>query len=375
MKIFKFLIINLFVLVCFIIIIEISLHIIPNHTNKALNEKYNSGMKRLRVIDSLNKEKILSIPLVQNNLFNESMLPLGSVSKINTVYCNENGYYSTYLSDRYGFNNYDKDHDNDQIDIVLIGDSFVNGACVNQHETVSSRIRQENYKVLSFGLSGNGPLLEYATYREYVEDLKPKFLIWFYFEGNDLRNLKTELNSQILLNYLEDREFSQNLSERQNEIDSLLFKNLNSDIIKFKKQKNYNIVLLEKVKNLYSLYLEKTDNKNFYYQKAENKTLKLFFSILEKVNYEISQNQGKLLFVYLPQYERYKGIQFDTKEIMLDEVKKKGIKTLDFDSVIMKYKSYKSFFPIEGNSHYTPKGYKILASEILKSINLKLPSS
>ena len=34
---------------------------------------------------------------------------LGSVSKINTVYCNENGYYSTYLSDRYGFNNYDKD--------------------------------------------------------------------------------------------------------------------------------------------------------------------------------------------------------------------------------------------------------------------------
>ena len=56
------------------------------------------------------------------------------------------------------------------------------------------------------------------------------------------------------------------------------------------------------------------------------------------------KNQGKLLFVYLPQYERYKGIQFDTKEIMLDEVKKKGIKTLDFDSVIMKYKSYKSFF-------------------------------
>ena len=39
------------------------------------------------------------------------IFPLSGASNSMTVHCNENGYFSTYLSDRYGFNNPDKEWD------------------------------------------------------------------------------------------------------------------------------------------------------------------------------------------------------------------------------------------------------------------------
>ena len=38
-----------------------------------------------------------------------------------TIYSNENGYFLIYLSDRYGFNNPDKEWDSDEIEYLLIG--------------------------------------------------------------------------------------------------------------------------------------------------------------------------------------------------------------------------------------------------------------
>ena len=38
----------------------------------------------------------------------KNYLPLGGISKINTLHCNENDYWATYESDRYGLNNQDK---------------------------------------------------------------------------------------------------------------------------------------------------------------------------------------------------------------------------------------------------------------------------
>ena len=57
--------------------------------------------------------------------------------------CNENGYYSIYDSDRFGFNNPDDQWDQD-LDFLLIGDSFVNGACVNRPNDIGSNLRKFN---------------------------------------------------------------------------------------------------------------------------------------------------------------------------------------------------------------------------------------
>ena len=70
-------------------------------------------------------------------------------------------------------------------------------------------------------MSGNGPLIEYATLREYL-NTNVKKVLWIYFEGNDLRNLENEKTNDILINYLKDLNFTQNLKLKQNDIDTLL---------------------------------------------------------------------------------------------------------------------------------------------------------
>ena len=72
------------------------------------------------------------------------------------------------------------------------------------------------------GRSGNGPLMELAELREYAELVKPKKVLWLYFEGNDLKgDLQGEKLNPILMQYMEDG-FSQNLINRQKEVDSRL---------------------------------------------------------------------------------------------------------------------------------------------------------
>jgi len=126
----------------------------------------------------------------ENNFF-----PLSSIANVRTIFCNENGYYPIYRSDRFGFNNPDFEWNNN-VEYLIVGDSFAHGSCVNQEDTVSGKIRSyKNSGVLSLGHGGNGPLTEYATLREYIKITKPKYIIWMYYEANDLENLNLQQNS------------------------------------------------------------------------------------------------------------------------------------------------------------------------------------
>jgi hypothetical protein len=151
-----------------------------------------------------------------------NFLNLGGISKAKTIYCNENGYYSIYQSDRYGFNNPDKEWDSKEIEYLLVGDSFTHGACVNRPHDVASVLRKYSKKnVLNLGQSANGPLIEYATLREYLTP-NVKNVLWLYYEGNDLSDLKSELENKILNKYLTNQKFKQDLKFRQNQIDKVL---------------------------------------------------------------------------------------------------------------------------------------------------------
>jgi hypothetical protein len=75
--------------------------------------------------------------------------------------------------------------------------------------------------VLNLGQGGNGPLIEYATLREYLAP-NVKKVLWLYFEGNDLVDLEDELKNNILNKYLVNPKFNQDLKLRQNQIDKFL---------------------------------------------------------------------------------------------------------------------------------------------------------
>ncbi len=134
---------------------------------------------------------------------NKPLLPFGGISHVKTVMCNEMGFFANYLSDRYGFNNDDSVYDDTSLSpILLLGDSFTLGACVEQSQNVAGRLRENGYRSISLGISGIGPLAELAILKEYGHKIKPSIVLWLYYNQNDLRDIMDEFRVPALKKYL-----------------------------------------------------------------------------------------------------------------------------------------------------------------------------
>jgi lysophospholipase L1-like esterase len=86
--------------------------------------------------------------------------------------------------DRHGFRN---DQDYDRADVVVIGDSFVEGAETSQSQTVVAEIgRQLGTTAVNLGQSNYGPQQELVVLERYGLPLAPRNVVWFFFGGNDM---------------------------------------------------------------------------------------------------------------------------------------------------------------------------------------------
>ena len=169
----------------------------------------------------------------------------------------------------------------DVIDYVFLGDSFTHGYCVNRPHDIPSVIREDyNQNVLNLGYGRSGTLIEYATLREYVPE-NIKKIVLMYYEQNDIENLETELNYEILLKYLEDENFSQSLKEKTSLIDRELKKHISSRA----SGEKYEFIRLSKTRKFISQVLKKK-----FYSKSQiiiNKDNT--FKELEKILYLIKK--------------------------------------------------------------------------------------
>ncbi len=272
---------------------------------------------------------------------NLDIFPLSGISNIKTIFCNEEGFFSSYISDRYGFNNPDEVWNKDEIDTIVIGDSFVHGMCVNRPDDIPSVIRNLTKKnVINLGYRGNGPLIEYATLKEYL--FKPvKNLIWVYYE-NDLIDLHNELKNKILKNYIKNNDFSQNLLTKQNKI-NLLNKKLIENLYKIEtntaiqNKKNMN------TKNKILKFIRFDGLKNFFisqFKTNEINSINLpyneFKEIIKNVKKITIKNNINLYFVYLPSNNNY----LSKKNNYQHEKITKIIRELDIDLIDL----HKDFF-------------------------------
>lgn len=86
--------------------------------------------------------------------------------------------------DSHGFRN---DHPITQAPVVAIGDSFLEAGLVGGAEVFTTRLaRQLGVEVANLGQGGYGPQQELIVLKRYGMPLKPKIVLWFFFEGNDL---------------------------------------------------------------------------------------------------------------------------------------------------------------------------------------------
>ena len=307
-----------------------------------------------------NKITVSINPSIQaNKNYSIGTFFLSGQSNLETIFCNESGYYSIYQSDRYGFNNPDNEWDKKEIEYLLVGDSFTHGACVNRPNDISSVLRNiSNKSILNLGMNGNGPLIEYVTLREYL-DKNVKKVLWIYFEGNDFLDLEKEKKNDILIKYLKDLNFTQNLKFKQSDIDSLL-----SNLIKEKEK--------EKERNTFGFKLIRFIK--IYNTKASILPSPLpsprpeFKKILQLTKELTVKNNSKLYFVYLPSYNHYKKIYDNTNYTSVKNiVTELKIPFIDLHKeVFLKEQNPIKLFPFELGGHYTVDGYKKVAETIYK---------
>jgi len=206
----KIVIINIIILFFFLYLIEITI----NYKNNNLFKKtkiYNLNIQKKKTKNQNVFLNIAGHKFLDNTKI--SILPLSGYKSSTILLCiDENNKPIFYLSDKNGFNN---KMDNTLNDFLLIGDSYVQGMCVNNKNNLNAQFKKHNYITTSLGMAGNGPLLEYATFKEYQNEYEYQDIILFITPDNDFYDLSNEKKNKILMKYINEENFTQKIKENE----------------------------------------------------------------------------------------------------------------------------------------------------------------
>jgi len=316
---------------------------------------------------------------IYHNYENLNYLPLSSLPNHKMIHCNENGYTSIYQTDRYGFRNSNEEWDKNEIEFFLIGDEMTHGACVNEPDTISGNLKKLNETkngVLNLGYGENGPLFQYATLREYLQIKKVKRVLWFYYEGNDLVGLSNELKNKILVNYLENKNFSQNIILKEKEIEKFLLKGIENEKLVEENLRKEKFSGLIKFLKLYLVRETVLFSKPLLRKNIISITpvlSKEFEKILKMSKELVKENNSKLYFVYLPNYIRYidnnNHDNLYSYKTVTKIVQNLDIPMIDINKELFeKHEDQLSLFPFRKLGHYNEKGYELIAETVFNKI-------
>lgn len=313
------------------------------------------------------------------------ILPFGGVSRSSAVFCQEMGFWSTYPTDEHGFNNPLGFYEKGALDAAVIGDSFVNGACVEPGDDITGIMRSEGIKALNLGIGGVGPVTYLAVQREFAKPVEPKIVFWVYY-AVDIRDSVAEVQSDILKSYLEDPNYTQNLAARQDEIDAFLRDYLATEYenrlnqLNETRQKRRKIITARLIDEGLRLKRVKERLRNMggreeVTEGREEQKLGLLKTALQRAKVETESWGGKFVFVYIPDWYAYHG-GYDTYGIKIDDnfllrqdvlkmVREMGIDVVDIQGEIFdKHPDPLSLYNWRTYGHYTPEGYRLIGERM-----------
>jgi hypothetical protein len=309
------------------------------------------------------------LPLIANGKI-PSFLPLSSKSRSISLGCNEGDQrdFPIWRTDRYGYNNDDTVYAYPER-ILIVGDSFAQGSCVQQSQNVAALLRRAGYPASSTGIGGYGPMLALATLKEYGEQFKPKIVLWFYFDGNDISDLREkELRSTFLLQYLKDG-FSQNLINHQDQVDAFWnsrawaaaqheFESRPDLQEAWERKLDENLPLVRKLlgDDLFSLKTDEDD-------------INIFGRVLEIAKRRVAAWGGRIVFVMIPNMDDYKGRIPPWRLRVLEVVRQIGLPIVDVDVALRSGGDPLQYFPVRGQwGHFNPRGYALMAHQIIAEL-------
>ena len=321
---------------------------------------------------------------------------LAGVSMATTVHCNESGQYNIYDADEHGFNNPRGLHGQAPLQVALLGDSFTHGACVPREASVAGRVRAAFPATLNLGISGTGPLHQLAIFREYAAALQPQFVVWNWFEGNDLRDVRRDLNRAPLRAYLKtNTPFG--LRHRQPDIDRTSRVATDAELRKHSsgwRSRLTRVLLLRSIRyrlGIIAAGLELSFGDEF--QAATEEELVVAEQILVTARDVTHSWGGELVMVYLPDSRRYCsdvpawrescGTEYtwpgmgwlDDRDDVLAMFARLGVPVIDGHAAFVDTgQAPDDFFYFLG-SHYSPAGYQVIAEAVLRTLQERLATA
>lgn len=317
----------------------------------------------LNSLDKRGEENI--IPIEQRNKIG-NFFPLGGSPNTNIYYCIEDEGHIFYKTDKFGFRNDNEIWKDKNHDILILGDSFVEGACVQKS---IPQLINNNLKIVNLGKSGNGPLTSLAVLKEYIEHYKVKQIYHIIYSNDFSRNFKSkydiDLNRELKDNYLLSYLNKENINVGYfSDLDLLPLKNFSIEysnlLIKKKYKKKYildlaNIFSYTLISNIFEILNYKYFNKNEKFKLIDEKKLLDIYKEMIRVS---KNNFSQITFLLIPN-------KYDN---CLDNQRSKFIKNLLSENQIT-YIDLKNFLCQRINYstngvHYNAKGYKKLADFI-----------
>lgn len=305
----------------------------------------------------------------QRPQFRDTIMPLGGISGVRSLMCNE-GDWIAYHADEHGFTNPAGAFGQRAVAVATVGDSYTQGWCVPMERSFVALLRQDHPSLVSLGFGASGPLMQLGQMREYLPALRPRRVLWFYYERNDLDpDLRDELTHPVLRRYL-DSSFTQGLAGRQGEIDRRLRAFLVAEesaaaarALKPKARRDWPRTFVKVVK-LYDLRMllaraRAPDPPPTCCDLAQ------YREVVRQAQALVQGWGGELRVVYLPSEARLSGRRtIRASELAADSVlgvlRGLGVPVLDLRESILRYGSGRDLHRYE-ESHYNERGHRAVA--------------
>lgn len=300
------------------------------------------------------------------NVDGQKLLPMSGISKVSTVYCNENGKFLVYTADRHGFLNPDSVWDGDTPHALLVGDSFTHGACVDTSQNIASILRDADLSAVSIGMGGNGPYLMMASAREYLDHVRPNVVVWSYFEGNDLFELGLERKNAFLERYLSDPSFKMDVWRYQRALDERLRERVEVELKKSQSGDWVDMALLRPLRAMVGLHVGNVIKPSFDPATAD---FELFKAVLRRARDDSYDRGIKFVFAYLPDHPVRSNLpgQKEAYRRVISIVRGLNIPLVDMRAAFTKAGDFEAMFQCE-NCHYGPAGYAAVGKAIADAV-------
>jgi hypothetical protein len=352
--------------------------------NQVVAELRRSGVSAVRVVATPTAPYDTSVALdvsSEGQTRAPELMPLSGIARRPTVACHDADRWFVYDSDEHGFHNPLGLWKRGQVDIAAVGNSVTLGACVPADRNFVSLIRVHYPATVNLAMNGEGPLQILAITKEYLSVLQPKILIWFYFEGNSLRELQDEKKYELLLRYV-NRDFTQGLIGRQVEIDQALSTAAEKQKGERERQATDNVYTaalatlhrmskLTSLRNAFGLVYGADAQAQSVLVDIEGPTMELFRQIVASMKSQVSSWGGTLVFAYLPSSERYATWRRPTLSVdsqqrtkVLQVVAEEAIPVIDLHPLFQARAN--SLFP---QGRVNEEGHRLIAQQVLDAIS------